>query len=302
MKISVGPIYFYWPKQRVIDFYKKIANSKADIVYLGEVVCSKRKELRFEDWLNIASELEASGKEVVLSTLTLLEADSELRRMRRISQESKYMIEANDFAAISLASKESKGFIVGPSVNVYNANSLNFLKSKGMKRWCFPVELSKNTLQDMIVHKDDDLEVEVFAFGKLPLAFSARCFTARAYDLDKDDCQYKCIMHSDGMLLSTKEDEEFLTINGIQTMSNDTFNLINQIDDMRNIGVDVVRISPQSKNTDKIVNTFKDLSLNNINKDNAKKQLDNLSSSAFCDGYWFESPGMKNIELENIDN
>jgi len=302
MKISVGPIYFYWPKQKVIDFYKKIANSKADIVYLGEVVCSKRKELRFEDWLNIASELEASGKEVVLSTLTLLEADSELRRMRRISQESKYMIEANDFAAISLASKESKGFIVGPSVNVYNANSLNFLKSKGMKRWCFPVELSKNTLQDMIVHKDDDLEVEVFAFGKLPLAFSARCFTARAYDLDKDDCQYKCIMHSDGMLLSTKEDEEFLTINGIQTMSNDTFNLINQIDDMRNIGVDVVRISPQSKNTDKIVNTFKDLSLNNINKDNAKKQLDNLSSSAFCDGYWFESPGMKNIELENIDN
>jgi len=302
MKISVGPIYFYWPKQRVIDFYKKIANSKADIVYLGEVVCSKRKELRFEDWLNIASELEASGKEVVLSTLTLLEADSELRRMRRISQESKYMIEANDFAAISLASKESKGFIVGPSVNVYNANSLNFLKSKGMKRWCFPVELSKNTLQDMIVHKGDDLEVEVFAFGKLPLAFSARCFTARAYDLDKDDCQYKCIMHSDGMLLSTKEDEEFLTINGIQTMSNDTFNLINQIDDMRNIGVDVVRISPQSKNTDKIVNTFKDLSLNNINKDNAKKQLDNLSSSAFCDGYWFESPGMKNIELENIDN
>ena len=302
MKISVGPIYFYWPKQRVIDFYKKIANSKADIVYLGEVVCSKRKELRFEDWLNIASELEASGKEVVLSTLTLLEADSELRRMRRISQESKYMIEANDFAAISLASKESKGFVVGPSVNVYNANSLNFLKSKGMKRWCFPVELSKNTLQDMIVHKDDDLEVEVFAFGKLPLAFSARCFTARAYDLDKDDCQYKCIMHSDGMLLSTKEDEEFLTINGIQTMSNDTFNLINQIDDMRNIGVDVVRISPQSKNTDKIVNTFKDLSLNNINKDNAKKQLDNLSSSAFCDGYWFESPGMKNIELENIDN
>lgn len=302
MKISVGPIYFYWPKQRVIDFYKKIANSKADIVYLGEVVCSKRKELRFEDWLNIASELEASGKEVVLSTLTLLEADSELRRMGRVSQESKYMIEANDFAAISLASKESKGFIVGPSVNVYNANSLNFLKSKGMKRWCFPVELSKNTLQDMIVHKDDDLEVEVFAFGKLPLAFSARCFTARAYDLDKDDCQYKCIMHSDGMLLSTKEDEEFLTINGIQTMSNDTFNLINQIDDMRNIGVDVVRISPQSKNTDKIVNTFKDLSLNNINKDNAKKQLDNLSSSAFCDGYWFESPGMKNIELENIDN
>ena len=77
---------------------------------------------------------------------------------------------------------------------------------------------------------------------------------------------------------------------------------IRVIDDMRNIGVDVVRISPQSKNTDKIVNTFKDLSLNNINKDNAKKQLDNLSSSAFCDGYWFESPGMKNIELENIDN
>jgi collagenase-like PrtC family protease len=39
-----------------------------DIVYLGETICSKRNQVRFEDWLAIAERLEAAGKEVVLST------------------------------------------------------------------------------------------------------------------------------------------------------------------------------------------------------------------------------------------
>jgi hypothetical protein len=42
------------------------------------------------------------------------------------------------------------------------------------------------------------VETEVFAFGKLPLAFSARCFTARHYGLNKDDCQFKCLDHPEG--------------------------------------------------------------------------------------------------------
>ena len=75
MKISLGPIYYYWSKERVYDFYKKIAKSKVDIVYLGEVVCSKRREIKLKDWLEIAHQLSAAGKEVVLSTLTLLEAE-----------------------------------------------------------------------------------------------------------------------------------------------------------------------------------------------------------------------------------
>jgi len=36
-------------------------------------------------------------------------------------------------------------------------------------------------------------ELEVIAFGRLPLAFSARCFTARALDVTKDQCGFRCI-------------------------------------------------------------------------------------------------------------
>ena len=68
MKISLGPIYYYWPKYKVYKFYEKIAKSNVDIVYLGEVICSKRHELKLEDWFTIADQLTQAGKEVVLST------------------------------------------------------------------------------------------------------------------------------------------------------------------------------------------------------------------------------------------
>ena len=36
------------------------------------------------------------------------------------------------------------------------------------------------------------METEVLAFGRLPLAVSARCFTARAHNLPKDQCDFRC--------------------------------------------------------------------------------------------------------------
>ena len=300
MKISLGPIYFYWNRQEVFDFYDKIVKSPADIVYLGEVVCSKRYQLKLDDWLDIASKLNDAGKEVVLSTLTLLEADSELKRLGRICQESEYLVEANDFAAISLMSKQQKPFVVGPSVNMYNLASLNVLAGKGLTRWCFPVELAKNTLQAIMSEKQESLQSEIFAFGKLPLAFSARCFTARAYNLDKDDCQYKCLEHKDGLLLSTQEDESFLIMNGIQTMSSLSFNLIKELDDMQELGVDVIRISPQFEHTDKIIRIFKNRIDGNITTEAAEQQLSPLIEYGQCDGYWFEKEGLGNTNLEQI--
>ena len=72
MKLSLGPILYFWPREQVLDFYKQAATWPVDIVYLGEVICSKRRLLKPDDWLAIAEELRAAGKEVVLSTLALV--------------------------------------------------------------------------------------------------------------------------------------------------------------------------------------------------------------------------------------
>ena len=86
-RLSVGPIQFHWPRQQMLDFYERIESSEADIVYLGETVCSKRRELRHQDWLDVAERLLASGKEVVLSTLALVEARSEIAYIRKLCEQ-----------------------------------------------------------------------------------------------------------------------------------------------------------------------------------------------------------------------
>ena len=77
MKISVASVPYFWSKENYHAFYHQLAKSAVDIVYLGETVCSKRRSMKFEDWLEMADMLTQAGKEVVLSSLTLLEADSD---------------------------------------------------------------------------------------------------------------------------------------------------------------------------------------------------------------------------------
>ena len=49
MKIALGPLQYYWPRDKVFAFYDAMAATPVDIVYLGETVCSRRHELRQSD-------------------------------------------------------------------------------------------------------------------------------------------------------------------------------------------------------------------------------------------------------------
>ncbi len=290
-KLSLGPLLYYWPRDDVFKFYESIAETNVDIVYLGETVCSKRRLLRPDAWLQLAGLLEEASKEVVLSTLTLLEANSELSSLRKICDNEQYMVEANDMAAVQLMSGK-KPFVTGPAVNVYNSRTLEVLAKAGLKRWTLPVELSKETLT--VMHRDRPLgvETEVFVFGRLPLAYSARCFTARAHNLPKDDCQYRCLDYADGLLLQTREDESFLVLNGIQTQSAKTQNLIRDMDDFIDLQIDVLRISPQSKNTEQVIQVFDDCLHGKISGKKADQTLQKYIMSGECDGYWHGQAGM----------
>lgn len=290
-KLSLGPVPYFWSRETLLEFYDRIAVSKVDIVYLGETVCSKRRPLKTGEWLELAATLQAAGKEVVLSSLTLLEAGSELAGLKRLCREQGFMIEANDMAAVQQLAG-NKPFVTGPSVNIYNTHTLSVLAGLGLQRWVLPVELSRDTLAAMQAQRPAGVATEVFAFGRLPLAWSARCFTARAHNLPKDDCQFRCLDYPDGLLLSTREDESLLVLNGIQTQSARTLNLISELDDLKQLQVDVLRISPQSNHTELIIDIFHRCLQGSLTTTAADTQLGKFMPVGPCNGYWYGDAGM----------
>lgn len=290
MKLSLGPILYYWPIDKVRAFYTQAKNWPVDIVYLGEVVCSKRRELRLLDWLKIADMLEAAGKEVVLSTLALLEAESELKVLQKICDNGDFKVEANDMAAVHLIN--SRPFVAGPHLNIYNVSSLELMQETGAVRWVMPVELSAKTLGELQAQRPAGLETEVFAFGHMPLSFSARCFTARAHNVPKDQCELRCIDYPHGMPLQTQEDQELFTINGIQLQSGLPTNLLSEVDTMQDLQVDVLRLSPQVEGMEEIVMAF-DAARRGEQGDAGNALL--AAKHEWCNGYWHGEAGMLNI-------
>ena len=297
MKLSLGPILYYWPEEQIRQFYREIADSAVDIVYLGETICSKRRSLNLEQWIEIGQQLQAAGKEVVLSTLALLEAESELKSLRKICGNGTFLVEANDLAAVNICAEQEIPFVVGHSVNLYNQGTMGVMARCGMKRWVLPVELSKETLHELQQHRPDGVETEVFSWGKIPLAYAARCYTARHYNLPKDDCQYGCLDDPDGILLNTKEGQPFLTINGIQTQSAQHNNLLGVMEEMKAEGVDVVRISPQSRFTPEIVQLFDQRKREEITLQEGMDAANRLLPLGGVDGYWRGEAGIQPTEI-----
>ena len=119
MKISLGPVLYYWTREAVLEFYAAVADSDLDIVYLGEVVCSRRHNLRLDDWLGIARDLAASGKEVVLSSQALIESESDLKTLRRIAANGDFTVEATEMGAVRRLAGRAP-FVAGPHLNIYN--------------------------------------------------------------------------------------------------------------------------------------------------------------------------------------
>lgn len=291
-RLSLGPVLYYWPEDVLRDFYKEVAASSVDIVYLGETICSKRRSLNFEGWMNLAQELEDAGKQVVLSTLALLEAESELKTLRRICANGRFMVEANDLGAIQLL-RNKEPFVAGHSVNIYNANSLRVLAAQGLKRWVLPVELGRDSLKAMQAERPEGVETEVFAYGRLPLAYAARCYTARHHNLPKDDCQLRCLDDPDGLLVKTQENQSFLTLNGIQTQSAQVHSLLPDLPEVLAAGVDILRISPQSNRTVKIIEAFREALDAPESGAGIQQKIRPLMPSEPCNGYWHQQPGIE---------
>lgn len=289
MKFSLGAAQFFWPKQQVEQFYQQAKNSSADIIYVGETVCSKRRELRDKNWLALAKDIATTGKQVVISTMTLLESPAELQILKRLCNNGDLLVEANDLSAVQVMHELKMPFVIGAAINCYNLATLKVLIKQGMTRWVMPVELSSDWLKQLLNEAEDEgirnqFETEVFSWGYMPLAYSARCFTARAENKPKDDCQYCCINYPQGRKMNSREGERVFVLNGVQTMSGYQYNLINEVNEMKNMGVDIVRISPDSELAFEKLMDFR------TQLTSPKKY--SLNTQNECNGYWHKIAGM----------
>ncbi len=285
-KLSLAPIPYFWDQTTVEDFYRRAADSPIDIVYLGETVCSKRRALGLSDWISIGQDLTAAGKEVVLSTLSLVEAASELSVMTKICQQDDFAVEVNDMSAVQLRTSYTKPeFIAGGSLNIYNQRSLDKLKSLGLQRWVIPHEHNQQALHDFDL---SGIEVELPVWGRLSLAYSARCFTARTHNRSKDQCGFVCDQYPDGLAMKTQEAKDFLVINGIQTQSGTIQNHLEAINDN---AVDILRITPQQNNCFEVIDIFDRVRKQQMGVDEGQQKLAECTIHPISNGYWHRQAG-----------
>ncbi|WP_264289799.1 U32 family peptidase [Duffyella gerundensis] len=288
MQYSLGPVLWYWPASELESFYQQAANSSADIVCLGEAVCSKRRATTYPGWMTLARELAASGKQVVLSTLALLQSPSELKELQRYVENGEFLIEANDFGTVNMAAERRLPFVAGPTLNVYNVDTLQLLVKEGMTRWCLPVEMSRDWLRLLMQQCEERglrqrFEIELLAYGHLPLALSARCFTARSENRAKDACETCCINYPTGRPVKSQEGQQLFVLNGIQTLSGYCYNLGNDLLSMQNL-IDIVRLSPQDATTLQMIDRFR------ANEQGQAPLM--VAQGNDCNGYWRKVAGM----------
>lgn len=292
-RIAIGPVLFNWSAGDLSEFYRRLADEEAvDIVYLGEVVCPKRMPFHQKVLAEAAERLRDAGKEVVHSTLALVMDERDLDHVRAISETQGMMVEANDLSAVEYL--RGRPFIIGPFINVYHEATLSRFVRDGAVRLCLAPELDRARIAALSMVEGVAFEIQVF--GRLPLALSARCYHARAYDLHKDNCQFVCGRDPDGMEVTTLAGESFVCVNGIQTMSTGYNELASAARELRELGVEIFRLSPQRCDMIAVARAWRDLLDGRIDAGECRARLKKIvPGRRFTNGFFYGKPGMTDI-------
>ncbi|MDZ7871349.1 MAG: hypothetical protein U5L02_19465 [Rheinheimera sp.] len=118
-QISVGPNLYYWPKAQLEQFYQHIAQSPATVIYLGETVCSKRFRIQLCRLSAYSFTLQEVGKQVVLSGLTLLKSQADLRALQQLTAQGQFMVEANDVGTAHYLFRQQLPLSEGAALSLY---------------------------------------------------------------------------------------------------------------------------------------------------------------------------------------
>lgn len=297
MELVLSPVYYAWDRQKLKDFYlHEVVNMDLSVVYIGEVICQKRATLSESDYIEIISALKASGKKVYLSTLALITNNDELDKTLHFARLFDG-VEVNSFGVLNLVIKDEimkgKDIVIGPFMNIYNSDAASYLRKFNPVSIVTPYEVPYETIKD--IAENASIPVEVYGWGHLSTALSWRCYTARTFEHERDNCHRQCFEYPDGILLKTVKEEDVYIINGIQLLSSKVHCIVEQLDMLKDAGVEYLRITPSSENTSDVVNIFSGVLNGNIDAKDAVNMLGVYAPLGLSNGWFLGKPGWQYV-------
>jgi collagenase-like PrtC family protease len=287
-ELTLGPNLFHWPAEQKLDFYRRIADeSPVSTVYLGEVICSKRTPFFEEKHLDkVAERLERAGKKVVFCSFSEVVIKRERNILMDWAKQEGRDLEVNNTAA--LLHLKDRPHRIGALLNVYNEETMAHLAGQGASHFALLPELPRHVVETLGAKAGElGVGLEVQVFGRASLALSARCYHARAHGRTKDNCQFVCGEDPDGMPLRTMDDQPFLAINGIQTLSHGYLDLLPDLDDMKSIGVTHFRVMPHGCDMIAVTSIFDDVLAGRMQVEEGEAKLRDLGIDApFVNGFY----------------
>lgn len=291
--LTLGPLLFNWSAAAIGEFYARIADEAPfDRVHIGEVVCSKREPLYRDALAGAIERLEGAGKTVVLSTLALVTTRRESAALAETAATYDGLIEANDTSALGVLA--GRPHVIGPLTNTYNEDTLAFLVGNGAVTVCLPPELPLAAIRILAATaRELGAGIEVFGFGRIPLAISARCYHARVHGLSKDSCRYVCGQDIDGLPVDTLDGQAFLAVNGLQTLSHAWCSYAGDLPTLVDAGIGSMRLSPHSCDMAAIAGIFRKVLDGRLEPGAADERLGGLVPEAnFINGYLHSRAGI----------
>src|SRR5690606_39928693 len=110
--LTLGPLFFHWPAEKLRNFYFRIADEAAfERVHVGEVVCGKRMPFSDPVWPEIIERLERGGQQVGLSTLAAPATVRECKAIAELCADGR-LVEIDDITAPP--ARSGRPFVTGP--------------------------------------------------------------------------------------------------------------------------------------------------------------------------------------------
>lgn len=297
-ELTLGPVLFNWPVAIWEDFYARIAEeTDLDRVVVGEVVCSKRLPGYADRIPAVIERLTRCGKKVALGSLALVTTRRERQLASDLAEMEDVEIEVNDLSLLARL-PAGRAFSVGPLVNVYNEETLAFLAGCGAQRICLPPELPVAAVETLAASAGRlGVGIELWSFGRVPLAISGRCYHARIHGLTKDSCKFVCERDPDGLRVETLDRAGFLAVNGVQTLSHSCATTLGELDRLHAAGVGSFRLSPHDCDMVAIARLYRARLDGELGADEAVARLRELQGFApLSNGFLFGAPGASFVD------